>query len=372
MATVPSSGTPPTLNTGAATARNKASPRQKLPSLGPLDPFLADPTVSEIMVNDTRSIIVEREGKMITTQAGFASNDEVYRAIGIICEVVGRVISPEIPYLDATLPDGSRVNIVIAPVTLTGPSITIRKFPARHLSASDLIARGMLDQKLAMFLGYSVQGRMNILISGGTGSGKTSLLGALLGFVPAHERVVTIEDTPELMLALPNSVRMQTKLHTPLSPAISARDLVANSLRMRPDRIIIGECRKGESLDMLQAMNTGHSGAMTTVHANSPRDALARIETLCMMSGVDVPLKAIRKQIASALDLLIHVKRLRSGKRRIVHVAEVTGMEGETITIQDLFLYEAENDRIQMTGMVPTFAERLRDSGIDLPKDFFA
>ncbi|MGZ6371435.1 MAG: CpaF family protein, partial [Bdellovibrionota bacterium] len=311
--------------------------------------------------------------------------EELNRLTRSILDITGRILSPEQPYVDTMLPDGSRVNIVAPPLTIGGPCITIRKFPARRYSVEDLMNGGALDRKMAYFLNACVIGRMNILICGGTGSGKTTLLNALTQFIPKSERLVTIEDTPELAITHPNSVCMQTKPQSPASAPVSARDLVANALRMRPDRIIVGECRRAEAFDMLQAMNTGHAGSMTTIHANSPRDGLSRLETLCMLTGFDIPLVAFRKQICSAVDLVVQVKRFRSGRRRVVALSEITGMEGDVITLQDVFLYEVDTatatapggaasdaGRFKCTGFVPTFLERLRDGGVELPRNFFA
>lgn len=352
----------------------------KMPDLGILNPLMKDPLISEIMVNDLRNIMIEREGQLIPSGVTFSGLDELNRITRLILDLTGRILSPEQPYADLMLPDGSRVNIVIPPLTLYGACMTIRKFPSRRYTLPDLVVEGELDQKMGYFLNACILSRMNILISGGTGSGKTTLLGALVALIPRTERIITIEDTPELAMEHSNSVRLQTKLHTPTSSGVSARDLVANSLRMRPDRIIIGECRRGEAFDMLQAMNTGHLGSMTTIHANSPRDALARAETLCLLSGAELPLNAIRRQMVGALDLVIQVRRFRNGKRRIVAITEVTGMEGETLTLQDIFLYDSQGmdesvggqTVFRSTGLVPTFLSRMREAGIELPRDFFA
>jgi pilus assembly protein CpaF len=352
----------------------------KMPELGPLDALMKDPTISEIMVNDLRNVMIEREGKLQFSGFTYQGIDELNRLVRNITDVTGRIVSPDNPYLDTMLPDGSRVNIVVPPLTIYGPCLTIRKFPAKRFTIHDLMAFEALDQRMAYFLNCCVLGRMNILLCGGTGSGKTTLLNVLSTFIPKGERLVTIEDTPELAISHFNSVRMQTKPQTPTSPAVTARDLVANALRMRPDRIIVGECRRSEAFDMLQAMNTGHEGSMTTLHANTPRDGLARLETLCMMANTDMPLTAVRKQISSAVDLIIQIRRFRNGKRRIVSITEVTGMEGETITLQDIFLFELdmntlgqdENGRFKPTGFVPVLLDRLRENGVDLPGNYFA
>jgi Flp pilus assembly CpaF family ATPase len=347
---------------------NPVKTKIQMPDMGALDSFMKDPTVTEIMVNDLRNVMVEKDGKLLFSGFSYQSLDELNRLTQNILTSTGRTLTAEQPYVDVMLGDGSRVNIVGPPLTLQGPCLTIRKFPARKLVIDDLMSSGMLDRRIAYFLNVCVVGRLNILISGGTGSGKTTLLNVLSGFVPKGERIVTIEDTAELQIGHFNSVRLQTKPATHGSEGIEARELVANALRMRPDRIIVGECRRGEAFDMLQAMNTGHEGSMTTLHANSPRDAIARLETLCLMAGVDLPLLAIRKQIQSALDLIIQIKRSRDGKRRIVSVAEVTGMEGEVVTLQDVFAW---NDEFKCTGFVPTFVERLKAQGIEFPQGYF-
>lgn len=354
-------------------------PPVKMPEMGPLDALMKDPSITEIMVNDLRNVMIEKEGKLTFSGFSYQTIDELNRLTRNILDITGRILSPDQPYVDVMLPDGSRCNIVAPPLTLTGPCITIRKFPLRRLTINDLIASEMLDQRIAYFLNVCVVGRLNILISGGTGGGKTTVLNVLASFIPKKERIITIEDTPELMIQHTNSVRLQTKPQSPTSAAVTARDLVSNSLRMRPDRIIVGECRRSEAFDMLQAMNTGHSGSMTTLHANTSRDALARLETLCMLAGTDLPIAAIRKQITSALDLIVQIKRFRDGKRRIVEVAEVTGMEGETILLQDIFSFEAsldssgnmERGRFKVTGLVPTFVDRLREQGIEFPRNYF-
>jgi pilus assembly protein CpaF len=343
-------------------------PAAKMPEMGILNDLMKDPTITEIMINDTRNIIIEKEGKLITSGLNYSSVEDLNRITRNILDITGRILSPDQPYVDTSLPDGSRVNIVGPPLTVYGPCITIRRFPSRRLTTKDLVSSGAMDQKIAYFLSICVMARLNILVSGGTGSGKTTLLNVLTAYIPKDERIVTIEDTPELVIQHVNSVRLQTKPSSPTLPAITIRDLVANSLRMRPDRIIIGEVRKGEAFDMLIAMNTGHSGSMTTVHANSPRDALMRIETLCMLAGTDIPALAIRKQITSALDLIVQIKRFKNGQRKVIAISEVTGMEGETITIQDIFLFDHE---FKSAGFVPSFVERLREEGFELPPHLF-
>ena len=354
-------------------------PTTRMPEMGPIEIFMKDPTITEIMVNDIRNVMIEREGKLSFSGFTFTAIDELNRVVRNILEFSGRNLTPEQPYADLMLPDGSRVNIVGPPITVTGPSVTIRKFPASHFSIHDLLAREMLDRRMAFFMNACIQGRLNILISGGTGSGKTTLLNSLTDLIPKGERLITIEDTAELSITHTNSVRMQTQPATPFSDGISARDLMSNALRMRPDRIIIGECRRGEAFDMLQAMNTGHEGSITSIHANSTRDALVRLETLGMMAGVELPLIAIRKQIANAVDLIVQIKRHRSGKRRMVSIAEVTGMEGDVITVQDVFQWESRSGQaghegqgvFKITGLVPTFMDRLREAGIEFPAGFF-
>jgi Flp pilus assembly CpaF family ATPase len=370
----------PPINPIQASAPTTTAAPVRMPEMGALSAFMKDPTVTEIMVNDIRNVMIEKDGKLVFSGLALSTIEELNRLVRNILDITGRVLSADQPYLDLMLPDGSRVNIVAPPLTQHGPCLTIRKFPTRRLGIEDLLQTGMFDKRMAHFLNACVLGRMNILISGGTGSGKTSLLNALVQLVPKGERIVAIEDTPELVINHSNSVRMQTKARTPTTAPVTARDLVANSLRMRPDRIIVGECRRAEAFDMLQAMNTGHSGSMTTVHANAPRDALSRIETLCMTAGLDLPILAVRKQINSAIDLLIQIKRFRSGKRRITSITEVTGIEGDTITLQEIFNYETDPKNPQnndaghfvCTGFVPTFLDRLADQGIELARNFFA
>ncbi|HAR44247.1 MAG TPA: pilus assembly protein CpaF, partial [Bdellovibrionales bacterium] len=366
-----------------ATVQTPSTPipaNTKMPDLGPLDVFMKDPNITEVLVNDIRNVMIEKDGKMSFSGFTYPGLDDLNRLTRSILDFTGRILTPDHPFVDTSLPDGSRVNIVGPPLTLGGPCITIRKFPTQRPSIEDMIKSGTVDRRIAYFLNICVVGRLNIIISGGAGTGKTTLLNALAAFVSKNERIVTIEDTPELAIGHPNSVRMQTKPQSPTLPAIGARELLANALRMRPDRIIVGECRRGEALDMLQAMNTGHAGSMTTVHANSPRDALARLETLCLMGGVELPLIAIRKQMASAIDLVIQLKRFRNGHRHVVAVSEVTGIEGETLTLQDLFTYEVAGKTgpdgsvdgfFKCTGLVPTFLDRLKEQGLDFPQNYF-
>lgn len=367
---------PPPLQTPSPTSQ---LPPVRMPEMGPLDALMRDPQITEIMVNDLRNVMVERDGKMLYSGYSYPSIDELNRLTRNILDITGRILTHDSPYVDVMLPDGSRVNIVGPPLTTKGPCITIRKFPSRRLTLNELIQTDMLDQRMGYFLNACIVGRINILICGGTGGGKTTFLNALLSYIPKGERIITIEEIPELSINHSNSVSLQTKPQSPTSQAVTARDLVANALRMRPDRIIVGECRRAEAFDMLQAMNTGHAGSMTTLHANSPRDGLSRLETLCMLAGTDLPIMAIRKQIVSAIDLVIQIKRFRNGKRRVIAVSEITGMEGEIITLQDIFLFELapnslgqeDQGRFKPTGFVPTLLDRLKEHGIELPRNYF-
>ena len=345
--------------------------RPKLPDLGILNNYLADADVTEILVNDTRNVIIEKKGKMLLTPVKFQTIEELNRVVRTITDVSGGIVSIDQPYLDTSLPDGSRVHISAPPLVQKGACIAIRKFPAKGFSLQDLLDQKMLSPSMAQFLAACVKGRLNIIISGGTSSGKTTLLKALCEYIPQSERVITIEDTRELSLTHPNSVSFLSKPKSPSSAAISARQLVANSLRMRPDRVIVGECRRDEALDMLQAMNTGHDGSLTSIHANSPRDALSRIETLSLMGSGDIPILALRKQIVSAIDLVIQVKRFRDGVRRVTEISEITGLETETITMLDIFEYDVEKNSFGGTGFVPTFFEKLAINGVELPTQFF-
>ncbi len=310
----------------------------ELVGYGPIQEFLDDPQVTEVMVNGASSVYIEKNGKLIKSGVTFRDNDHVVQIIEKIVLPIGRVIDSDNPTVDARLPDGSRVNAVIPPVSLDGPAITIRKFSKEKFSIDDLVRLGSITRGMAEFLRACVVSRLNIVISGGTGSGKTTFLNILSSYIPEDERIVTIEDAAELQLHQDHVVRLETRpLGVDGKREISIRDLVRNSLRMRPDRIVVGECRGGETLDMLQAMNTGHDGSLTTLHSNSPRDALARLETMTLMAGLDLPVKVIRDQVASAIDLIVQQTRMKDGSRKITYITEVAGMEGETIVLTDIF-----------------------------------
>ncbi|NDG84012.1 MAG: CpaF family protein [Proteobacteria bacterium] len=319
-----------------------AKPPTPMPDLGVLNGALTDPEVTEIMVNDLRNIAIEKRGQIVVTPIRFKSLEELNRVVQNLVKGSGKTISYETPLCVTSLPDGSRVHIAAPPITDFGPCITIRRFPKRY-SISQLLQGHSLDVRMAHFLSACMQGRQNILISGGTGTGKTTVMNALISLIPPHERVITIEDTAEIPYLLPNQVKLTTKTAALGGDSITAKELVANALRMRPDRIIVGECRGGEAMDMIQAMNTGHQGSMTTLHANSPRDALFRLETLMMSAGLEIPLPAIRRQIASALDLIVQIRRFRSGARKIVSIQEVTGTEQDTLLLQEVFTFEPKN-----------------------------
>ena len=348
--------------------------------LGPLEDLIAMPEITEIMVNGPDQVYVEHKGVLYRTDAAFADSHQVLAAIERIVSPLGRRIDESSPMVDARLKDGSRVNAIIPPLSLVGPTITIRKFSKTPLQVSDLIRFGSISQEIADFLNVCVKLRKNIIISGGTGSGKTTLLNILSGFLPNRERIVTIEDAAELQLRQEHVVRLESRpANIEGKGEISIRDLVKNSLRMRPDRIVIGECRGGEALDMLQAMNTGHDGSLTTIHANSPRDALARLETLVLMAGFDLPLRAIREQVASAIALIVQINREKDGSRKVTCVSEITKMEGDIITMQDLFVYRQDGwtpdgkmtGRYVPTGSVPTFMDDIRRAGLDLDISMF-
>lgn len=348
---------------------------------GPITDALKDPTITEVMGNGTHQVYIERKGKLEHTDIHFRDVNHIYHIIDKIVSPLGRHVDESSPMVDARLPDGSRVNIIIPPLTLKGPTITIRKFAADPFTRNDLIAFGTLSYDMVTFLRASVEGRMNVLVSGGTGSGKTTLLNVLSAFIPHTERIVTIEDAAELQLQQDHVVTLESRpANIEGRGRIAVRELVVNALRMRPDRIVVGEVRSGEALDMLQAMNTGHDGSLTTIHANSPRDSLSRLETMVMMSGMELPSRAIREQIASAIQLIVHVSRFIDGTRKVSKISEITGMEGDTITMQDIFVYQQdgldEQKRVVgkhvATGIQPTFLERLIRSGAQIPPGLFA
>ena len=352
----------------------------ELLGFGPLQPLLDDPNISEVMVNNAKNVYVERDGKLIRTNITFESDDQVLRVIDRIILPLGRRIDPDSPTVDARLPDGSRVNAVIPPCAIDGPSITIRKFQKGKLSVDQLIEFGSITQGMADFIRACVISRLNILISGGTGSGKTTLLNVLSSFIPEEERIVTIEDAAELRLQQEHVVRLETKsANIEGKNAITVRDLVRNSLRMRPDRIIVGEVRGGEALDMLQAMNTGHDGSMTTLHANTPRDSISRLETMCLMGGVELPLKVIREQIASAIDLVVQQSRVKGGARKVTAITEISGMEGDTVVMTEIFRFEQTGvstdgqvvGSLKATGIRPMFTPRLEQAGFKLGPEVF-
>jgi pilus assembly protein CpaF len=350
---------------------------------GPLEPFLQDPTVTEIMVNGYDQLFVERGGIIDETDAAFLDDAHLLRIIDRIVSQVGRRIDESSPMVDARLPDGSRVNAIIPPLSLRGPSLTIRKFARNALSLDDLIGLGTLTDQTGEFLSQCVRGKLNILISGGTGTGKTTLLNAVSSFVPPAERIVTVEDAAELRLQQRHVVSLESRPpNVEGEGEVRIRDLVRNALRMRPDRIIVGEVRGGEALDMLQAMNTGHDGSLTTIHANSARDALHRLEMLVLMAGVELPVKAIREQIAGGFDLLVHIARLVDGSRRVTQITEIAGMEGDVVTLQDMFVARAPEGNQRFTGELlepltatslrPGFLPKLKANGVDLPPSAWA
>ncbi len=348
---------------------------------GPIERLLHDPTVSEIMVNGPDQVYIERNGKIIPTRVSFLDEAHLRHVTGRIVAEVGRHIDESSPMVDARLMDGSRVNAIYPPLAVGGPFLTIRKFATDPFTLDDLVSFGTLTPKVAQLLQACVDGRANILVSGGASTGKTTLLNVLSSFIPADERIITIEDAKELQLRQAHVVSLEARPpNTEGKGEVSIRDLLRNALRMRPDRIIIGECRSGEALDMLQAMNTGHDGSLTTVHANSPRDALSRVETMTLMSGYDLPVRAVREQLSSALDLIVHVARLRDGSRRVTQVTEIGHMETEVILLQDIFVfdYRAGADgsgrslgQLKATGLRPHITERLADRGVKLDPDIF-
>jgi pilus assembly protein CpaF len=349
--------------------------------LGPLEPLLQDPSISDILVNGANQVYVERGGKLQLTDVNFNDNQHLLNIIDRIVSGIGRRIDESSPMVDARLKDGSRVNVIIPPLALDGPTLSIRRFAVELLSMEDLTALGSVSAEVARVLHAVVKGRLNVLVSGGTGAGKTTLLNILSGFIPADERIITIEDSAELQLQQPHVVRLETRpSNIEGKGEVTQRELVRNSLRMRPERIIIGEVRGVEALDMLQAMNTGHDGSLTTIHSNSPRDALSRIENMVSMTGISFPTKTLRAQLASALDIVVQVERHEDGKRRLTSVQEINGMEGDVITMSELFRFEREGidesgnvkGALRATGIVPAFQKKLSAKGIDLPTELFA
>ena len=348
---------------------------------GPLEPLLADPAVTEIMVNAIDEIYVERAGKIDRTTANFMDDGQLRQVIEKIVARVGRRIDESSPMVDARLPDGSRVNAVIPPIAVHGPVLTIRRFPEKAFEVKDLIAFGSLTVDTAVFLEACVRSKLNVLVTGGTGTGKTTILNVISSFIPLDERIITIEDAAELRLNQPHVVTLEARpANVEGAGEIKIRDLLKNALRMRPDRIIVGEVRGPEALDMLQAMNTGHEGSLTTLHCNSPRDALSRLETLVLMAGYDLPVRAIRNQIASAIDIIVHLDRFGDGSRRTTYITEVQGMESDIITIQDIFHFAFSSGgkessrvagRLQATGLRPKVIDRIREAGLDLPPKLF-
>jgi pilus assembly protein CpaF len=348
---------------------------------GPIDRYLKDPVITEVMVNGPDLVFIERAGKIHKAPVSFVDVPHLRRIIDKIVSQVGRRVDESTPMVDARLPDGSRVNAVVHPLAIGGPFLTIRKFSKDPFQVDDLIQMDTINAEVARFVEACVQGRLNIIVSGGTGTGKTTLLNVLSGFIPNDERIVTIEDAKELQLRQEHVLSLEARpSNIEGRGEVTIRDLVRNSLRMRPDRIVVGECRSGEALDMLQAMNTGHDGSITTIHSNSPRDTLSRIETMTLMAGFDLPVRAIREQMASALDMIVHLTRMRDGSRRVTHVTEVQGMEGDVIILQDVFLFDwhmgVDADgrilgHLKPTGIRPKFSEKLKDLGIELGAGIF-
>lgn len=346
---------------------------------GPLEILLSDDTITEIMVNGPRNVFIEQKGMITRAPVAFENDEHVMRILDRIVAPLGRRVDESSPLVDARLPDGSRVNAVIRPIALCGPTITIRKFSKKPLTVEDLIRFGSMSKEISEFLRACIISRLNIVVAGGTGSGKTTLLNVLSGFIPNNERIVTVENAAELQLRQEHVVTLESRpANIEGKGAISIQDLVVNCLRMRPDRIVVGECRSGEALDMLQAMNTGHDGSLTTLHANTPRDALSRLEVMCLMSGMDLPVRAIREQIASAVDMICQQNRLRDGARKIEKITEVQGMEGDVITMSDIFEFEQTGieggkiiGRIRPTGLRPKFIDRIESAGIHLPPAVF-
>jgi pilus assembly protein CpaF len=349
--------------------------------LGPLEPLLADASISDILVNGAKSVYVERGGKLVKTEVKFRNNQHLMNIIDRIVTGVGRRIDESSPMVDARLKDGSRVNAIIPPLAIDGPSISIRRFCVDRLDVDRMIEYQSLTRQMADLLRGVVESRLNVLISGGTGTGKTTMLNVMSGFIPADERIITIEDSAELQLQQPHVLRLETRPpNIEGKGEVTQRDLVKNALRMRPERIVLGEIRAGEALDMLQAMNTGHDGSLATVHANTPRDALTRIETMVAMSGVNLPQKPLRHQVAAAIDVVLQLERQEDGKRRVVSIAEVNGMEGEIITMSEIFRFRRrgldENRQVigvfEATGVVPKFFDRFQERGLDLPISTFS
>ncbi|MBQ3450764.1 MAG: CpaF family protein [Selenomonadaceae bacterium] len=352
----------------------------ELLGLGPLESLLQNDSITEIMVNGPKQIFIEQKGKLKLTDVHFYDNAHLMNIIERILTPLGRRVDESSPLVDARLADGSRVNIIIPPLSLVGPAVTIRKFSKKALSIEDLVSFGTLSEDMATFLDACVRARLNILVSGGTGSGKTTTLNVLSSFIPHTDRIVTIEDAAELRLQQVHVVTLESRpANLEGTGAITIRDLVKNALRMRPDRIIVGEVRAGEALDMLQAMNTGHDGSLTTAHANTPRDVLSRLETMVLMAGMELPVRAVRTQVSSAIDLIIQQSRIRDGSRKITHITEVQGMEGDTIVLQDLFRYVQERidergksvGHYESLGLMPNFMDKFQMNGVDLPASFF-
>ena len=352
----------------------------ELLGFGPIQPLLDDISITEIMINGCDNVYIEQSGKLIKTNIHYDDDSQVIKLIDRIIMPLGRRIDPDSPMVDARLPDGSRVNAIIPPVAIDGPSITIRKFQKGKLAIEQLIELGALSKFMAEFIKACILSKFNIIISGGTGTGKTTLLNALSSYIPNDERIVTIEDAAELSLEQEHVVRLETKpANVEGIGAVTIRNLVRNALRMRPDRIVVGEVRGGEAMDMLQAMNTGHDGSMTTMHANTPRDTISRLETMCLMSGLELPLKAIRQQIAAAIDLIIQINRENDGSRKVVAITEVVGMEGDTIVLTDIFIYERSGvspdgkviGELKPTGIRPLFSRRLEANGFKLSPEVY-
>jgi len=349
--------------------------------LGPLEELLADPTVTEIMVNGCDMIYVEKSGKLTLSPVTFTSNLQLRNVIERIVSPLGRRIDERTPYVDARLPDGSRVNAIIEPLSIDGPAVTIRKFPQDRITEKDYVERfGSMTKQMVEFLKICVEQGLNIVISGGTGSGKTTLLNVMSSFIPVNERIVTVEDAAELQMKQEHVVRLETRpANLEGTGEVSIRDLIKNSLRMRPDRIVVGECRDGAALDMLAAMNTGHDGSMTTVHANTPREAIARLETLCLMAGMELPAKAIREQIAGAVDLIVQISRMSDGSRKLLSITEVVGMQSDTVTLAEIFRFKEEGfdknrkivGQFQALGLIPTFIEEFEQKGVSVPRNLF-